>query len=434
MKYIPAPSSLFVDNRRRFAAKLPAGAIAIFNSNDVMPTNADGTMGFKQQTDLFYLCGIDQEESILVIFPSARDAARRECLFVRETSEHLRIWDGEKLTKEQASALSGIQSVFWLGDFDRVVRELMNEATDVYLNRNEHLRSESSVQTRDVRFAEQFRRQYPLHQYHRAFPLVRDLRMVKSEAEIAALREATRITDLGFRRLLGFVRPGVMEYQVQAELSHEYMWHGSNGFAFPPIIASGANACVLHYVTNDKPCNDGDLLLLDTAAEYGNYNSDTTRAIPVSGRFSPRQRAVYDAVLRVMRACFKLIRPGILLADYQKEAAKVMEEELIGLGLLKREDVARQDPKAPLYRRYFMHGMSHHLGLDVHDVADTSIPLAPGNVLTVEPGIYIREEGIGIRLENICVIRENGNEDLCAGMPIEADEIEALMAAGRMKR
>ncbi len=430
MRYVQLPATVFQANRERLIAQLPAGALAILNSNDIMPTNADGTLGFCQNSDLYYLSGVDQEDTILLLFPTARDPKRREILFVRETSDLIAVWEGAKLSKEGARAVSGVQTVMWSGDFQRVLRDLMLEAEVVYLNLNEHLRADNPVQTRDQRCGEELRRRFPLHSYARLAPILTRLRMIKSPAEVDAIREATATTAAGFARLLHFVRPGVQEFEVEAELMHEYLRGRSRGFSYPPIIASGANACVLHYVENNATCADGELLLLDVAAEYANYHSDMTRTIPVNGRFTPRQRAVYDAVLRVLRACSALLRPGVLPADYQKEAGQLMEAEIIGLGLIDAEAVKNQDPDQPLYRKYFMHGMSHHIGIDVHDVNDPGLPFAAGMILTVEPGIYIREEALAVRLENLIVIGENSNEDLMQNVPIEADEIESLMQNG----
>ncbi len=427
MRYAQLPASTFQLNRERLISLLPPQSLAILNANDVMPTNADGTMGFRQNSDLFYLSGVDQEATILLLFPEARDPERREVLFVRETNELLSTWEGAKLSKAEASAVSGIQSVFWLGEFPRILREMMYEAETVFINLNEHARSSSEVSTRDQRFLSDLKRDFPLHTLARLAPLMHRLRMVKSSAELDAIREATSITEAGFRRLLGFVRPGVQEFEVEAELAHEYIRRRSRGFAFSPIIASGASACVLHYVENNAQCQDGDLLLLDVAAEYANYHSDMTRTIPVSGRFSSRQRAVYDAVLRVLRACSSMLRPGVVHKEYQKEAEKMMESELIGLGLLDRDEVTSQDLKQPLLKKYFMHSVSHHIGLDVHDVADPALPLAENMILTVEPGIYIREEGLAVRLENLIVIGKDKNEDLMSHVPIEAEAIEELM-------
>jgi Xaa-Pro aminopeptidase len=427
MRYVQLPASFFTSNRQRLGTLLPEKSLAVLNANDIMPTNADGTMGFTQNSDLYYLSGVDQEDTILVLFPTARDPKRREVLFVRETNDYLATWEGAKLSKEEARQVSGIQTVEWLGNFDRIFREMMFEAETVYLNANEHLRADSLVQTRDARFLETVRRQFPLHRYARLAPIVYRLRMKKSPEEIEAIREATRTTEAGFRRLLQFVKPGVTEYEVEAELAHEYIRRCSRGFSYPPIIASGANACVLHYLENNATCQDGELLLLDVAAEYALYHSDMTRTIPVNGRFTPRQRQIYDAVLRVLRACTQMLRPGVIPSEYQEEVNKLVESELIGLGLLDAEAVKNQNPEKPLYKKYFMHGVSHHIGLDVHDVHDPALPYAEGMVLTVEPGIYIREEGLAVRLENLILIGKDGNEDLMNEVPIEAEEIETLM-------
>jgi Xaa-Pro aminopeptidase len=429
MRYTPIPSTTYIEHRQRLIQRLPAGALVIVHSNDIMPTNADGSMGFAQNSDMLYLAGIDQEESILVLFPGAGDEKHREMLFVRETSEYIAVWEGDKLTKEQATERSGITQVHWLQEFETLFRLIMCQATQVFLNSNEHPRAKIDVETRDLRFVRRCMAEYPLHRYERLAPLMHELRTIKSAGELVPLKEAVRITESGFLRLLKFVKPGVHEFEIEAELSHEFLRNRASGFAYTPIIASGANACVLHYITNNAVCQEGEMLLLDIAARYGNYNADLTRTIPVNGRFTDRQRAVYNAVLRVFRACCQMLRPGVIIHDYQKEVGKLMESELIGLGLLKKEDVAKQDPEKPLFKKYFPHGTSHHLGLDVHDVGNTWKPIQAGMVFTVEPGIYIREENLGVRLENDILIGEKGNIDLMASIPIEADEIEALMAA-----
>ncbi len=393
-----------------------------------MPTNADGHMGFKQNSDLFYLSGIDQEETILVVFPAARDPKMREVLFIRETNEHIAVWEGHKYTKKEAQEASGITSIFWTSQFPQIFKNLMAEAEQVFLNTNEHLRAVVEVESRDARFAKWCKEQYPLHSYRRVAPLMHRLRSVKSAEEVALMRHACHITGLGFKRLLGFVKPGVWEFEIEAELLHEFVRNRSKGFAYGPIIASGGNACVLHYTANNTQCRDGDVILLDVAAEYANYASDLTRCIPVGGKFSERQKAVYNAVLRVLKAATLMLVPGNTIEKYHAEVGKLMEQELIHLGLLKAEDVAAQNPDAPLYKKYFMHGTSHFLGLDVHDVGDFKRPIEAGMVFTCEPGIYIPEEKLGIRLENDILVTEEGPVNLMADIPIEADEIEALMA------
>jgi len=429
MKYLPIDNNLFIENRKRLKNLLPAGALAVVNSNDIMPTHADGTMPFKQNSDLFYFSGVDQEETILVVFPDAANPAHREVLFVRETNEEIAIWEGEKLTKARATEVSGIKTVYWTSQFEQVFHSLMQQAETVYLNKNEHARAASPVETRDDRFRKWCMDKYPLHEYRRVAPLATALRAIKSPLEVELIQTACNITESGFRRVLEFVKPGVMEYEIEAEYLHEFIRNRSKGFAYEPIIASGFDSCVLHYVNNNKECLDGDILLMDVGAEYANYASDMTRCIPVNGKFTDRQKAVYNAVLRVMREAIQMLHPGTLHEEYHKEVGKVMESELIGLGLLDKQDVAKQDPKNPLYRKYFMHGTSHHLGLDVHDVEDRNRPFEAGMVLTCEPGIYIREESLGIRLENDILITEDGPVDLMKNIPIEAEEIEELMNA-----
>lgn len=427
MKYLSIGKALFIQNRKNLAALLKPRSIALFNSNDIMPTNADGTMAFRQNNDIFYLSGIDQEESILVICPDFPDEKYREVLFLRETNETIAIWEGHKYTKEEARETSGVQTVLWLSEFNKWFNTLMAESDQVYLNTNEHIRAVVEVETRDARFAKWCKSHYPIHQYVRVAPLMHKLRAIKSTKEIELLQTACNITEKGFRRILKFVKPGVTEYEIEAEYIHEFIRNRSKGFAYTPIIASGLNACVLHYIDNNQPCQEGDLLLMDVAAEYANYNADMTRTIPVSGRFTKRQKDVYNAVLRVKREAMNLLRPGNVIAEYHKEVGKIMESELLGLGLISQTDIQNQNPEWPAYKRYFMHGTSHHLGLDVHDVGNIYRKFEAGMVFTVEPGIYIPAEKMGIRLENNVVIQEKGLIDLMGNIPIEAEEIEDLM-------
>ncbi len=427
MRYQPLPSELFTENRQRLRAMLPPRSLVILHANDVLPTNADGSIGFVQNSDLFHLSGIDQEETILMLFPDAQDPKLREMLFVRETNETIAVWEGEKLTKAQATDRSGIERVHWLTDFELHFRQLMCQADQVFLNSNEHPRATIPTETREMRFTQRCQREYPLHDYRRLAQLMHPLRVIKSPHEITALNEAVRITSDGFDRLLKFVKPGVHEFEIEAELSHEFLRQRARGFAYTPIIATGGNACVLHYITNHCQCQDGELLLLDVAANYGNYNADLTRTIPVNGKYTPRQRQVYDAVLRVFRACCKMLRPGVIIREYQEKVGLLMQEELLGLGLITQADIDKQDPEKPAYKKYFPHGTSHPLGIDVHDVGHMWEPVQVGMVFTVEPGIYIREENLGVRLENDIIIGEHENIDLMAHIPIEADEIEALM-------
>ncbi|WP_200974172.1 aminopeptidase P family protein [Echinicola sp. 20G] len=429
MRYNPLDQRVYIKNRSKLKQKLKPKSLVIIHSNDVMPTNADGTMKFRQNNDLFYLSGIDQEETILVMCPDFPNESMREILLVRETNEHIAIWEGNKLTKERAEELSGIKNVQWTSNYEATLAMLTTYAEHIYLSTNEHRGASHEVVTKNAREIEKVKKDFPLHEFCRLAPGMESLRSVKEEEEVVQIQRACDITEKGFRRVLSFIRPGVMEYEIEAEYMHEFLRQGSRGFAYEPIIGSGYNSCVLHYLENDQVCQSGDLILMDVGAEYGNYNADMTRTVPVSGKFNERQKSVYNAVLRVKKEAVNMLRPGVIIQEYQKEVGKVMEVELIGLGLLDRTDVKNQDPANPLYRKYFMHGTSHHLGLDVHDVGSVYEPVQKGMVFTVEPGIYIREEGIGIRLENNYVIGENKNLDLMANIPIEVEEIEGLMNA-----
>ena len=426
MRYAPIDPQLFVENRARLKQLLPPRSLVVVNANDILPTNADGTLPFVQNADLFYLTGVDQEETILMLYPDAQDEKFREILFLRETSETIATWEGHKLTKDEARKRTGIKEVRWLAEFPMLFRGLMCEGERVFLNSNEHKRATAEVETRDARFARQVREQFPLHEYQRLARLMHKLRVVKSAFEIELIRKATALTARGFERVLKFVRPGVNEVEIEAEFAHEFI-RGGGGFAYGPIIASGPNGCVLHYVDNDQVCKKGHLLLLDVAASYANYRSDLTRTIPVNGKFSKRQREIYNAVLRVLRASIALAVPGKLPRLWQKEAEALMEKELLDLGLLKKSQIRKQDPDQPAFKKYFMHGLGHPMGLDVHDVGFMSEPMQEGWVMTVEPGIYIKDEGLAVRLENDIIVSERGPVDLMAAIPIEADEIEASM-------
>lgn len=427
MRYEPIDSTLFVSNRRRLNSLLKPKSMVIVLSNDVIPTNADGTMGFRQNNDFFYLTGIDQEESILILFPDFPDENFREVLLLRETSEHIKIWEGERLTKTQASGISDIAKVIWTNSFESILRKLIFEADQVYLNLNEHDGADWKFQSRERRFVDEFRQKFPLHKVERLAPLMRQLRVIKQPIEIELIKRAIEISAKGFKRMAKFLKPNVREYELEAELTHEFLMNRSRGHAFHPIIASGANACVMHYITNNNICKDGEVILLDFGAEYANYNADVTRCLPVNGKFTPRQREVYQAVLKIMRISRNMIVKGNTMDKLRKDVGKVVESELIDLGLLSRHDVDRQDPDAPLYRKYFPHGISHHLGLDVHDVGSRYETFKPGMVFTCEPGIYIPEEKLGIRLENDILITQRGNIDLMEDIPLEIDEIEELM-------
>jgi len=431
MRYDPVDPQLFIENRRRLVAQLKRKSLAVFNSNDVVPTSADGVHPFVQQTDFFYLSGIDQEESTLVLFPDAREEKHREVLFLRETNEQISLWEGKKYSKEEAAAMSGVKTVFWNSEFESVLRGLVFQADRIYLNSNEHLRAAAVVETRDTRFGKWCREAFPLHRYDRLAPILHHLRATKSAIEIDLIRQAVDITGRAFRRLLGFIRRGVWEYEIEAEVWHEFLRRRSRGPAFQTIVASGLDACTLHYVQNDKQCRDGDLVLIDFGAEYAHYAGDLTRTVPVNGRFAPRQRAVYDAVLRVQKAAIQMLRTGSTLSAYNDAVGRVVEDELIELGLLDPAAVQSQPKDKPLYKKYFPHGVSHHLGLDVHDYGDRFRPFEAGMVFTCEPGIYIREEGIGVRIENDILITDQGPVDLTADIPREADEIEALMRSSQ---
>jgi Xaa-Pro aminopeptidase len=427
MKYAPIGKELFKRNREKFAPRLKPKSVAIFNSNDIMPTNGDGVMPFRQNSNLLYLSGIDQEESILLIAPDAPAPEYREVLFIKETSELIKIWEGHKYTKEEASETSGISTVFWLDDFERVLSTVLAESEHIYLDTNEHIRGTNEVQTRNDRFVVWCKNQFPLHEYERLAPIIYDLRAVKESREIALLQQACHITEQGFRRVLDFIKPGVWEFEVEAEYIYEFKKNRSRGFSFDPIIASGANSCILHYIDNNQQLKDGDIVLMDIGAEYANYFADMTRVAPVNGRFTARQRAVYDAVLRVKKAATEMLTPGNTIPEYHEAVGKVMETELLQLGLIDKTDIKNQKKEWPAYKKYFMHGTSHHLGLDVHDVGSKYKKFEAGTVLTVEPGIYIPEENIGIRLEDDVVITANGTTNLMANVPLEAEEIEELM-------
>jgi Xaa-Pro aminopeptidase len=427
MRHAPIDSAVFVANRRRLLELLPKRGVAIVHAADVLPTTGDGTMRYHPAGDLFWLTGIEQEESVLVLAPDATEPAHREMLFLRRPSEHLAIWEGEKLTKEKARAISGIEKVRWIEDLPTVLHTLACESEMLVLNGNEHERAGGAVDPRDIRLARQLMATYPLHRVERLQPLLRQVRAVKTAAEVDLIRHAVDITDAGLRRALAALKPGVMEYELEAEIIGEFTRRRAR-MAYEPIIGSGKNACVLHYLDNHKACEDGELVLLDVGACYANYNADLTRTYPVNGRFTPRQRAIYEAVLRVMRHSIDRTTVGTTFRDWRRAAQVEMNDELLALGLITAEDVAKDTPEEPACRKYFMHGLGHSLGVGVHDLAPVNGPFAPGWVLTVEPGIYIPEEGIGVRLENDVLVTADGPVDLCSHVPIEPDEIEALLA------
>ena len=428
MKYQTIDAALFKLNRKNFMSQMEDGTLAVFNSNDIFPISADSTMPFQQHRDILFLSGVDQEESILVLFPNAKNPNQREVLFLKETSELIAIWEGEKLDKNRALEVSGIASVHWLKDFQTVFKQMMAEASGIYLNTNEHLRANTEVETREDRFIKNVKQDYPTHQVHKSAPILHRLRSVKHPIEINLMQKACDITKAGIYRLLKFNKPGVWEHHIEAELAHEFLMNSSRGFAYTPIIASGKNACVLHYIENNKECFDGDVILLDVGAEYANYASDLTRCIPVSGRFTARQKEVYNAVLHVKNEAEKLLVPGTMMADYHKQVGLLMEEQLVKLKLISLSDIKSQNPDWPAYKKYFMHGTSHFIGLDTHDVGLWNEPIKSGMAFTCEPGIYIPEENLGIRLEDDLVVQEKGAPlNLMSEIPLAADEIEDLM-------
>jgi len=429
MKYHPIDSKLFVRNRKKFSKHMVPNSMAILNSNDIYPISADSTMPFQQQRDIFYLSGVDQEESVLVIFPDCPKEKNREILFLKETDERIAVWEGEKLTKEKALETSGIKTVYWLHEMEKVLFELMTQAESVYINTNEHYRANVETETRDARFIKWLKGKYPAHDYRRCQPILQRLRSVKEPEEIDLIQKACDITEKGFKRVLGFVKPGVMEYEIEAEYIHEFIRNRADGFAYTPIVGSGYNACVLHYIENNQECKAGDMILMDVGASYGNYASDMTRCIPVSGKFTDRQKEIYNAVLRVKNAAAKMLVPGNDWTEYHVEVGKLMTEELLKLKLITQEEVDKEDPDWPAYKKYFMHGTSHHMGLDTHDYGILTEPMQAGMVFTVEPGIYLPEENLGIRLEDDYLIQEKGEPiNLMKNIPIEIEEIESWMA------
>ncbi|MEM7174137.1 MAG: aminopeptidase P N-terminal domain-containing protein [Bacteroidota bacterium] len=426
-RHAPIPPQLFINNRKKLTQKLLPNSLVVIHANDIFPTGADGIMPFRQHTDLFYLSGINQEETILLLYPEATEQAHKEILFIKKTTPEIAVWEGQKYTKSQAQASTGITHIHWLEKFPTLFHALMRKADHLYLYTDEHTNHDMHVQTRNKRFVHWCKTHYPLHSYKRLAPLMQDLRMIKSQIEIDLIRKAYTITEKGFRQMIPLLKPGIMEYQLEASLIKTFTEEASLGFAYTPIIASGANSCILHYIANNQACKAGDLVLLDIGALYGNYHADLTRVLPVSGQFTPRQKKVYQAVLHVFKHAKKLLVPGNNFTTYTKEIGEIMTKELLDLGLLTKQEVKDQDPLQPAYKKYFMHGTSHHLGLSTHDVADKSKPFAPGMVLTIEPGIYLPEEGFGIRLENGVVIRENRVEDLVPNLPLEPEAIESLM-------
>lgn len=427
MKYPKINTELFLNNRKNFNNRLKDKSIAVLHSNDVMPRNGDNTFSFRQNSDLFYLSGIDQEETVLLLFPDAPLEKYREVLFLRETNDYIKVWEGEKFTKEKAKEYSGVQTILWNDQFETIFNMLVPFADNIYLNLNENDRAITEVPYKDLRFANEVKERFPLHKYERIAPITGDLRSIKSDIETDLISKACEITGHAFDRILKYVKPGVKEYEIEAEISHEFLKRRATGYAYHPIIASGESACILHYNDNNKVCADGDLLLMDFGCEFANYASDMTRTIPVNGKFTDRQKDVYNATLRVMKEATSMLRPGITLNDYNKEVGTIMEKELIHLGLLSQKDIDEQNPDVPAYKKYFPHGTAHYMGLDVHDIGNRYVSIQPGMVLTCEPGIYIPDENIGVRIENDILVTEGDPIDLMGNIPLEVDEIEDLM-------
>jgi Xaa-Pro aminopeptidase len=428
MRYQPIDSKLFIKNRKNFTAQMKPNSLAIFNSNDTYPIGADSTIPFQQDRNIYYLSGVDQEESILVLFPDCPKEKHREILFLTETNEHIAVWEGEKLTKEKALETSGVKTVYWLKDFHKVLHELMAQSETVYINTNEHYRANVETETREMRFNKWLRENYPAHSVAKSNPILQRLRSVKDILELEVMQQACKITEKGFRRVLDFVKPGVWEYEIEAEFMHEFLRNRSRGFAYTPIVASGQNANVLHYIENKAKCKKGELILLDVGAEYANYASDMSRTIPVSGKFSKRQKEVYNKINQIKKNATKMLVPGTDWAEYHKEVGKMATSAFLDLGILDKADVKNEDPEWPAYKKYFMHGTSHNIGLDTHDYGLLHEPMQANMVFTVEPGVYLPEEGFGIRLEDDLVIQEKGEPlNLMGNIPIEADEIEELM-------
>jgi Xaa-Pro aminopeptidase len=421
--------SLFAANRKRLTEHMKPSSVAAFISNDLVPVSADRTYPFLQNTDLYYLTGIDQEETILVLCPDAKEEKHREMLFVRETNDEIAVWEGPKLSKREASEVSGVKTVHWTTEFETLFRQIAFETDSLYLNTNEHVRASHSVETGDIRFLNWCKKNFPLHKYERTAPVMHRLRSVKAKEEQALIRHACHITGKTFERILDFIKPGVWEYEIEAEIYHEFLRNRSRGPAYQPVVASGANSCILHYVKNDCQCLENDIVLIDIGAEYGGYASDVTRTIPVGGKFNKRQKDVYNSVLRVQQKAIKRLVVGNTFTEYNKDVEKFMTEELIGLGLVDERDARDAPPENPAHKKYFMHGISHFLGLDVHDYGSKYAVFEEGMVLTCEPGIYIKEEGLGIRLENDILITPDGPVDLTGDIPIDAEAIEEIMNA-----
>jgi Xaa-Pro aminopeptidase len=427
MKYHPLNPELFKQNRERFVKELPAQTIAIFGSNDAFPSNGDALHAFKQNSDLFWLCGIEQEDTMLVLFPDNPDPKYREVLVLVRPNELKEKWDGRQLRVKEAQAISGISTIVWLDSIDALLQTWIHLANTICLDSNENDRKASLIRSREYRFIDEIQQRYPLHQYYRAAKIMRAVRAIKTSYEVEVLEKAIHITEQTFRRLLGFIRPGVMEYEIEAEIYHSFLNQRATGPAYHSIIASGDRARTLHYIANNQVCKDGELLLMDFGAEYGGYCADLTRTVPVSGKFTRRQKNIYNACLHLHNYAKSILKPGITILNYTDKVGEEATQQFLKLGLLRKSDVKNEDPENRAYRKYLYHGISHHLGIDVHDLGTRTAPIKPGMVFTIEPGIYVEEEQLGVRIENNVWITRTGNKDLMKNIPIEADEIESLM-------
>lgn len=427
MKYKPLDPDIFIQNRKRFTDRMEKNSIAIFNSNDELPMNGDALHKWKQNSDLFWLSGIVQEDSMVVLFPGNPDPKFREVLVLVRPNELKEKWDGKRLRAEEARKISGIKTIIWLEGLDALLQTWIHLADNIYLNTNENDRKANLVPVRDYRYAEAMRQRYPLHNYKRAARLMKELRGIKTAKEVAVLQQAVDITHNTFVRLLKFIKPGVMEYEIEAEIWHSFLSQRATGPAYNSIIASGDRARTLHYVSNNEECKDGELILMDFGAEYGGYCADLTRTVPVNGKFTKRQKQVYNACLHLHDFAKSLLKPGITIVDYTDKVADEASKLFLKIGLISKSDVKNEDPENRAYRKYLYHGISHHLGIDVHDLGTRTEPIKAGMLFTVEPGIYIEEEQMGVRIENNVWITKNGNKDLFEKIPITADEIEALM-------
>lgn len=427
MKYLPLNPDIFIQNRKRFTDKMEKNSIAIFNSNDELPMNGDALHPFKQNADLYWLTGVEQEETMLVLFPDNPDPKYREVLVLVRPNELKEKWDGHRLTASEGQNISGIKTIVWLDVLDGMLQPWIHLADTIYLNTNENDRKSNLVPVRDYRFAKEMRRRYPAHNYHRSAKILKELRAIKTSLEIEVMQKAIDITEVAFRRLLQFIRPGVFEHEIEAEIYHSFLSQRATGPAYGSIIASGDRARTLHYVSNNQECKDGELLLMDFGASYGNYAADLTRTVPVNGKFGRRQRTVYNACLHLHQYAASILKPGISIIDYTEKVGDEATEVFQKIGLLRKSDVKNEDPDNRAYRKYLYHGISHHLGIDVHDLGTRTEPIKAGMVFTIEPGIYIEEERMGIRIENNFWITRNGNKDLMKNIPITADDIESLM-------